>query len=105
MHYMTLDKKLNILMKKKKDDQVDYTLLIMGLMTFLNQFHHSNTEILLGQMAQHIKSGLMFIQQIKDAKVIAETKAEIANHVFFFEDFIRYSGQTMEVYFLSMWIL
>jgi hypothetical protein len=91
------DKKLNILMKKKKEDPLDYFCLTIGMLTFLNQFHISNTEIFLGLLAQHIKSGLFFATQQKEQKVQTDIKSEIGNHVMFFEDFIRYMGQSLEV--------
>jgi len=96
IHSMVPDKKLHILVKKKKEDVVDYTQLLFGLMTFLNQFHHSNTEIFLGLIAQFIKSGILFSLQVKDNKILNDTKSEISNHIFFFEDFIRYSGHNIE---------
>jgi len=84
-------------MKKKKDDAIDYYFLLLGVMSFLNQFHHSNTEIFLGLIAQHIKSGIYFCSTTKEAKVVAEVRAEIANHIFFLEDFIRLLGHDLEV--------
>jgi len=91
-----VDKKLNILMKRKKEDQIDYFCILTGLMAFLNQFHFSNTEIFLGMMAQHIKSGMFYSTQLKDIKAQGEIKTELGNHIMFFEDFIRYMGQSLE---------
>mmetsp|Transcript_7593 Transcript_7593/g.6880 ORF Transcript_7593/g.6880 Transcript_7593/m.6880 type:complete len:216 (-) Transcript_7593:25-672(-) len=87
-----MDKNLGILVKKKKDESLDYSYLLYGSISFLNQFHNSNTEIFLAYMAQYIKSGNFHISQIKDSKTQAEIKSEIANNVIFFEDFIRTSG-------------
>ena len=92
-----MDKNLGILVKKKKDESLDYSYLLYGSISFLNQFHNSNTEIFLAYMAQYIKSGNFHISQIKDSKTQAEIKSEIANSVIFFEDFIRTSGLDNDV--------
>jgi hypothetical protein len=96
-----VDKKLNILIKKKKEDQIDYFCLLLGTMCFLNQFHFSNTEIFLGLMAQHIKSGLFYSTQLKETKQQNEIRTEVGNHIMFLEEFIRYMGHTLEVIKIS----
>ncbi len=94
---MVYNKKLAVLMKKNKTDSFDGTCFLLGIMSFLNQFHSSNTKIFLGLLSQYIKTTINFNLSSKDAKANAETVPTLLGYMYFFEEFTRYSEDKVRV--------
>lgn len=56
------------MVKRPKVEQIEGNYLILGLYTFLNQFHEFNKDIFTGLMAHYIRSGLNFVITNKEVQ-------------------------------------
>ncbi|CAD8147536.1 unnamed protein product [Paramecium pentaurelia] len=65
---MDFDQKLNCLVKKAKDNQLQYepNCLLMGIIGFLNQFNQLHSSLFVSYLGFYIKSTIFFMLQSKE---------------------------------------
>lgn len=88
---------MGVLSRRNKKEGFDGTCLLVGAITFLNQFHKSNTDIFLGLLTQYINNTVNYMLLTKDSKQNSEIVPDLNTFIAFFEEFIRFKEDNMKV--------
>ncbi|EKX49139.1 hypothetical protein GUITHDRAFT_85883 [Guillardia theta CCMP2712] len=84
---LSYNKKLGTLQVKDRNLTLDGSTIIVGVATFLRQFHSSNTHKFIAYLAQYVRCQVIITS--KDAK-LQELPGEVASILIFLDEFCRY---------------
>eukprot|EP01103_Thecamoeba_quadrilineata_P007563 TRINITY_DN17421_c0_g1_i1.p1 TRINITY_DN17421_c0_g1~~TRINITY_DN17421_c0_g1_i1.p1 ORF type:complete len:1167 (+),score=245.82 TRINITY_DN17421_c0_g1_i1:17-3517(+) len=86
---------LGILIVKNKKAPLDSSALIVGLVTFMKQFHSSYTQQILAFLAQYIRFQTLNMQK-EGGKVVNDIPLEVSNIMAVIEELCKYGNLSRE---------
>ncbi|KAL0488232.1 WASH complex subunit strumpellin [Acrasis kona] len=101
MSRFTYDASIDCLVKRTKNDNIDGTPFVVGIITALKQFHPSERESFLAHLGQYVRSNIDGLNLDKKG---TEIPMEVKFVLRFLQNFCRFSGlstRVVEVYIPS----
>ncbi len=95
------DGAIDCLVSKKKDDNLDGTPFVVGIITVLKQFHPSEKELFIAYLGQYVRSNIDALNLDKKG---TEIPADVKFLLRFLQSFCRFAGlstKVVEVYIPS----
>jgi WASH complex subunit strumpellin len=90
----TYDPSIDCLVSKKKDDNLDGTPFVVGIITVLRQFHPSERELFLAYLGQYVRSNIDTLNLDKKG---TEIPIDVKFVLRFLQSFCRFSGLSSKV--------